>query len=394
MRRGIAVLVGLLAIISLKSATAQPDLNPSDEATARAHFAAGRFAKAEEYFSRALASDRPKPALLYNRALARFNRQNYSGAKQDLDAHLSLAPSTSAALALRAEVNLLLGNAAAALNDAENALESQPEDLELVFLRARARQKLGRADAARGDLERILERTPSHSGALVARGELFLAAGEWDAAEADFRRAAEISPNEADAPLKIGLTRFRRFDFAGATEALERAAQIAPAAPLVFRTLGCAYYGQGDFSRAAAALQRAIELEVGPAIYANLLLDLSKRRLGQKAAVPNFGPKTNDPSWSELLLQFHLQELSEDDLLLAARNLTPAAARSGRWCEAQFYVGSEHLIAGDYAAARHCFQEAIATQQAEFVEYTLAKAELARLPSSAPTAAPKRQRRR
>lgn len=394
MRGAIAVGLGLLLAGLLKAAP-PPPVDSSDEALARARFAAGKFAEAEQLFSRALASAHPKPSLHYNRAVARFNQQNYLGAKQDLDAHLILAPSSPDALALRAEIGLLLGRPADALGDVEAALESQPEDLNLSILRARARLELGRPEAARGDLERVLARVPSHARALIARGDVSLALGEWNAAEADYLRASELNPPEPEASFKLGLARFRRLEFTGAIAALKRAAELAPSGPLIFRTLGSAHYGAGDFAGAEQALRRSVDLDAGPATYARILLGVVQRRMGKSTPPPSGQklPPSDELSWPELLTRFHRRELSEDDLLLAARNLTPADARAGRWCEALFYTGTEHLLAGDHLAARHCFEEATATGQTEFVEYTLARAELARLPRATPAPLPKRPRR-
>ena len=59
----------------------------------------------------------------------------------------------------------------------------------------------------------------------------------------------------------------------------------------------------------------------------------------------------------------------------------PSATREEREkrCEAMYYVGQYHLLHSDRRKAAEFFRAAVATDITYFVEYTGAKAELARL---------------
>ena len=374
----------LAVVVSCLGAAPQRAQSRSDAPDpGRQHFAAGDYGAAEAAFSRDLAAGRNDASLYYNRALARFNQQNYRGARTDLDAYLALAPRAAAALAFRANVALLLGDPAGAVADADAALESAPDDLDTLLVRGQARLALGRTDAAFADFARALERAPRHPAALVGRGDVQLARGRLPEAQEDFARAASLAPQDPDAHYKLGLAQFRQLNFAAAVPNLETAGRLAPESSLVARALGCAQYAAGDFARAAQTLQRAVALDPADTPYARLLLHLAQRRGDQPvAAAPADGPApaTTVPSdWPGLLLRYVRGEATEDDLLLGAQNLAPASARAGRWCEAHYYLGSMRLLAKDTRGARYAFQEALATGQTAFTEHTLARAELDRL---------------
>ncbi|MBA4136035.1 MAG: hypothetical protein C0518_01810 [Opitutus sp.] len=358
---------------------------------AHQYFAEGRYAAAEQEFTRELASGRSGAAIYYNRALARVNQQNYLGAKQDLDAHLALVTSLPA-LTLRAQVKLSLADGAGALADAEAALESAAHSSELLLVCARARLLLGRIDEARADLARILEREPQHIAALTARGDLALAQNEIAAAEIDYQKLAQIAPREPDAYYKLGLVEFRRLDFTAAIRSFEQAARLSPDSAQIERALGSAKYAAADFVGARENLQRAVKLNVGQATYARLLLYLVEQRLSSPALDVLGVPPGDGPDWTEQLVKFLRHEISEDSLFLTAQNMVPASERPGRLCEAHFYLGSARLIAGDLEAARYHLREADRSKQFAYTEHTLARAELRRLPVPVPTQ-PKRTRR-
>jgi lipoprotein NlpI len=73
--------------------------------------------------------------------------------------------------------------------------------------------------------------------------------------------------------------------------------------------------------------------------------------------------------------QFLAGDLSESDFLAAAKKADPANA-AGQWCEACYYAGSKHLVAGDSAGAADFYQKAVATGKTNLQEYHSAAAEL------------------
>jgi lipoprotein NlpI len=67
--------------------------------------------------------------------------------------------------------------------------------------------------------------------------------------------------------------------------------------------------------------------------------------------------------------------VTEPDFQAAAASKI-AKTDSNQHCEAWFYIGMKHLLAGDKADARESFNKCIATGQSTFVEYAFAQAEL------------------
>lgn len=184
-------------------------------------------------------------------------------------------------------------------------------------------------------------------------------------------------------------------EFAESSRAFAKAATLATGSPLVTRALGYAYYAAGDYTAAAAAFQRAISLDTANSVYAWFVLQLAERRLGIPASpAADITPTSPHYDWLVHVNRYLRGEVTEDSLLLGAQNLLPTEARSGRFCEAYFYIGSQHLLTGDTVSARNAFLEAVATNQSAFTEHTLARAELARLkdPPTPPNSRPSRRR--
>lgn len=355
-------------------------------------FSRGDYAAAEIAFSRELAGPSSRPALFFNRALARFNQRKLTEAKRDLDAFLALAPRVAAGWSLRAVLHLQLGAPADAVRDADAALALDATSAEARLTRARAHAVLGRDELAAADFAHLLPDgadapTPD---ALLARGDWHAARNRLSDARADFARAAQLAPEDPDAHFKLGTAHFRALEFAPALASFRRAVELAPGGGAAHRGAGLALYAQGDFGAAATEFRRTLELEPANPTYAALLLWLSDRRLGHAADLPPPSP-TASP-WLSMLHAFLRGEAGEDDLFLAAQNLTPVEERAGRLCEAHFFSGSLLLLLGEPRAARHAFEQAVATELPSYSEHTLARAELQRL--TLPPEKPARPRRR
>ena len=68
--------------------------------------------------------------------------------------------------------------------------------------------------------------------------------------------------------------------------------------------------------------------------------------------------------------------------LLAETNTGNSPTRVERLCEAYFYVGMTHLIAGDVIEADEYIRKCIGTGVTNYYEYKIARAELSRLGQS------------
>jgi lipoprotein NlpI len=86
-------------------------------------------------------------------------------------------------------------------------------------------------------------------------------------------------------------------------------------------------------------------------------------------------PTTNSDDWPSQIGRFLAGQITEQELLAAAED-TDSKKDHEQKCEAYFYIGSRHLIAGDKARAEDLFEKCVATGIQNFSEYQCAKAEL------------------
>jgi tetratricopeptide (TPR) repeat protein len=199
---------------------------PDRTTAGAALFAEGDYAAAEEAFTRELQSSPRQLSLLFNRATARFNQQKYLAARRDLDAYLLLQPQSGPALAFRAQLHLLLGDARAAEADAAAALGLAADEVETLLVRARARAAQKRFADARRDFDQALALRPGHPAALLGRGDLGVACGDLTGALEDFSLTARLAPTEPDAHFKLALLHFRRLELPAARQAIDTAAKL------------------------------------------------------------------------------------------------------------------------------------------------------------------------
>jgi rhomboid protease GluP len=86
-------------------------------------------------------------------------------------------------------------------------------------------------------------------------------------------------------------------------------------------------------------------------------------------------PTTNSDDWPSQIGRFLAGQITEQELLAAAEDADSKKDREQK-CEAYFYIGSRHLMAGDNARAEDFFEKCVATGARDFAEYQCAKAEL------------------
>lgn len=82
--------------------------------------------------------------------------------------------------------------------------------------------------------------------------------------------------------------------------------------------------------------------------------------------------------WTKIVGTFLAGVTAESDFLNQAAIGDPKTVR-GHECQAYYYSGMAHLVTNELQKARGLFQKCIGTGVANFDEFTLAKAELARM---------------
>jgi len=354
--------------------------------------AKGDYDKAIADIDRALALDIRSAARrgdwLAGRARINFERGRYSESIDDLDKAVALDGLTPA---LRSRWRADRGRAYAALGQIDRAIEefgaaiavtdgvSPPQQAERLVLRARAYVAKGEAARAVTDLDKAVAVSPMQASILVERGDLHRREGRADKAMADFRKAMELDPANVLAQTRLVWLVAERSGPAKAVDEAGKLVEIAPESADSFATRGVIRFLAGQFESASKDYDKALSLDPANP-YRLMMRYLSAARAGVKGteALSAGAAKVDRSAWPGPVIDALLGRAAPDAVLAAAAQGDPAG-RSGRECEAHYYLGEIALLKGDKATARSHFEKAVATGARDYVEYDAAKAELARL---------------
>jgi tetratricopeptide (TPR) repeat protein len=127
----------------------------------------------------------------YNRATAKFAKQQYDAALADIDVAVRLQPRDADALLARAAIRLAQGLPKLAISDLDAALGIDPENIEAYCERGKLREEAGEYRLALYDYQLALNRASDDP--LVLNYMAWLLATAPDAALRDGRRAVEMA---------------------------------------------------------------------------------------------------------------------------------------------------------------------------------------------------------
>lgn len=350
------------------------------------------------------------------RALLREQNEDHAGARADYDAAIKRDPTIEWARYHRAVLRIRQRDFEGGLADLSAVKDERRWPNDFLLQRGVAHHGLRQLDEAIADYSRALEKKPPQSLATYLyrnRAEAYFQKEKLKEALADFDKVIELEPR-AETYSRRALVRRQAGDPAGALADLEHAvqhgvpesqvwrlragvhfqlgnhveavrdldAQIAKEPDsAAFRMRALSEVCRGNLARAEKDLKSAIVLSTGSREqYAAFALFLVRRRLeADNAYVDLAGTIANWPSgWPKTIGGFLLGHISEAELLREAETGTRPPARE-RLCEAYFYIGETHFMAGDKIAAATFFQKCVDQGITSFVEHTLAQAELKRL---------------
>jgi lipoprotein NlpI len=230
------------------------------------------------------------------------------------------------------------------------------------------------------EFSRVLELTPNDLEACLSRGIAEFYQEDYDAAIADYNRAIGLDPNAIDAFYARALAKRRKQDFDGAFADYDHALELDPNYWLAYNSRATTHNAHGEFELAIADYTRRIELQPAGSEYAWFQRSLLKRRLGlpdHDGLAPQIAGWPD--GWTKKVGQYLLGRMSAEELLRIAAEPADSQTRREQLCEANYYVGITDLLAGRAAEARVRFTACMATEIRTFLEYTLSRAELARL---------------
>lgn len=206
--------------------------------------------------------------------------------------------------------------------------------------------------------------------------------GDFEKAITDFDHALELNPNQAEVYNFRGVTKARKGDIEGAIADFDRAVEMNPKYPHAYLNRGVARQTKSDFGGALSDYIRYNELGLQqvPGDYVCLYIWLVRARQSGMAEANkelstylNQRRDTSPGDWVYKIGEFLLDKMSEADLFVAANSLE--AEKRRRLCDAWYFSGMKHVLAGDKKAATNYFIKCLATHTLTS-EYLLAQSEL------------------
>jgi tetratricopeptide (TPR) repeat protein len=286
--------------------------------------------------------------------------------------------------ALQADLLSRLGSGDDAEKAANRALALDPEHPQARLALAKVRLGQGRSADAIALLETLVDKPSVGLGAQMALASALIDAGRYEEAVQPAERAVQLNDQAASAWYALSLAfavldRDRQAD-----SAMLRYLELEPS-PESYHTR--AYYlfrlgKDGAAARDAKAFLERAGWGHESAPYVAFLSALAYRRLGQNAdadaVLERARPTVTPGSWTEKVLDYMQRRLTADAFLSRARE-------NGEKTEAHTYVGFDLAMAGKRDEAVVHFKWVQKQGSRNYVEYTMAVAELERLekPSAA-----------
>lgn len=239
---------------------------------------------------------------------------------------------------------------------------------------------------APGDADRSIEacsrivaapalKAGDRASAYIYRGTIFLRRGETERAISDYDAALQLRPGDVVALNRRGEARSNRAEFVKALADYDQAVRLNPRYPLAFRNRARIHFYRGDFVAAAEDFRTAESIDRGNS-YSLLWRYISDARSGvvDSAGLAFGWPRLRD-GWPKPLVAFFIDRIDEAAMLAAA---AAGPNRVEQECEARFFLGQKHIIAGNKDAAIAALRQAHASCPHHLVEYHAAAVELKR----------------
>jgi tetratricopeptide (TPR) repeat protein len=305
------------------------------------------------------------------------------GAAADFNKSLDLQPKAADALANRGNIEIAQGNYDAAVKDYDKAIELSPNWPVGYFDRAFAKQRSGDLDGAIADLTKAIDLKADYTDAYFNRAVDYDRQAKYAEAMADYDRVIVMNPSAADAYAGRGMDRYRRNDINAAISDFNRAIALKKDSARNYLDRAVASYIQGDLKRAIDDYQHAIELtDKDSASYPQLFRSVALMQDHQdpKKDLATAMVDWKD-GWPKTIGRYLTGDLNESAFLAEAERADPKIAGVER-CDAYYFVGMTHLLAGDNAAAKNFFDQCLAVNLPDRFSTRFAQSQLTRLASA------------
>ena len=355
----------------------------------------------EAYFARALARDRlgelDKSLEDYSHLLEKFpgNPQNKETLAnrgtvynklgqndkelQDYNAALALDPTHHGARFNRGAAFMDLGEYDKAIADFTRLIELRPDDAPAYGQRGLAYMRMREYKKAMADIDKALALDPKSETARFNRALVLSKLGrDAESAEA-FSKIIALKPSDGQAYLSRGEAYERTGQMQAAAKDLDQAVLLDPKNPWSWATRGLFRFRRGEYDETSEDLVKALELKPDQ-MYWQAFLFLARERAGKdgKAKLSAFRKSRQTEEWPLPVIDMLLGTTSVTDCLSAAKDANAEGDKEKK-CEAFYFVGELHILAGDRKQAAEFFGKCIDTGLSGFIGYEGAKAELERL---------------
>lgn len=387
------------ALADLEIAAKMAPDNPSVlSARAMAKSALKDYQGAYADFQQALKLSPDLPRIYYSRGLALRQVGDFYGSLQDFDRAIALKPDFIDAYNSRGVSYAMLNEYPDALRDYTLAIELNPRFGNAFLNRGYALRRMGNYAEALLDLNIAVGLLKTSPVAFAIRGNLFRNMKEYDRARADFLSAQRLQPEMGDAYIGLGRIALHEGKLEQACAEISRGIERDPQYPPYYLIRGMIHEGMNDDLKAAMDYQKAAEMEQNPRspeneLYARLYWNLLSRRTAKAGPdvhlteLRDFGDLWPDP-----IVAFITGKRSEGAILAdAKRRRWPQEKREGE-CEALYFIGMSHLLAGRTEVAASYFERCLATGLETLCEYSFAKFRLESLRASRTKAPPDQSR--
>ncbi len=307
------------------------------------------FSEAITNFTKTIEWD-PEDAWAFSgRGFCRYRLKDFDGALADLTRAIELDPWNSGAWNSRGMVRLHFKDYHDALADCSKAIKFYPDFARAYETRAYAKKRLQDFDGATLDITRCLDLDPTNAAAFLVRSQIRFCLQDNTNAMIDCNRSIEINPRYA----------------------------------LGYALRGCLQLEQSEPSAALESFNDALRMDASLDYSRFHIWVLRSKASGMETATKELEhhfqsrTKTQDTEWPYNIEACLVGSMSEQDFLAAAGGpaRTPGE-HADHLCEANYYAGMKHLLAGDKEGAANLFQKSTATGVQDFVEYKRARAEL------------------
>lgn len=375
--------LGLLLLLPLPALPA--DEKP--ETTAYRYGALGRLnemqgknTEALDYFNQSLAI-KPDPIIYSNRAELKKKLKDFAGAIADYDMAIALKPDDLVDYySLRGGIKSTSGDYTGAIADYDRVIAARPDNAVVYNNRAIARANTGDATGALADYDRAIALQPKNVRLLSNRARARKENGDLAGALADYDLIVMLEPDDQAGYSIRANIRLLLDDLDGALADYNEICELLPEHPYGYYRRGLVHQALGHDQKAVTDYETVERLEQKPSSALLLYREISLRKLHRGTSFADLARTVAGwpEGWDKTIGLYLLEALEEPAFLARAKNGNPAGVK-GRECSANYFIGVTKLLSGDKAAARASLEQCLATELTALNEFTLAKAELARL---------------